>query len=117
MFISLDLSKACDRMSCERLLHTMHLLGFSMTSQKLIASYLADRVIYTQVGPERAGPFRPMHGGPQGSVLLPLLYIIYMQPMIDNLREEGSCTPTAFVDDLMLYIPSNSDSRLNAATL
>ena len=65
MFISLDLSKAFDRMSQARLLYTMNELGFSTSAQQLVQSYLRDRVIYTQVDQERAGPFYPENGGPQ----------------------------------------------------
>ena len=74
-----DLSKAFDCISHELLMAKINAYGFDKTSLKVIISYLKNRTQTTKVG----SSFRELlhiliYRVPQGSILGPLLLIIYI---------------------------------------
>ena len=82
------LNKLSTLQLCPQIIHWLH-------------SYLADRSQVVAVGGEQSSAIPVVSGVPQGSVLGPLLFIIY----IDNVTSRISSTSTIslFADDIALY--------------
>ena len=73
-----DLSKAFDCISHELLIAKLNAYGFDETSLKVIISYLKNRIQTTKVGASFSVLLNIIYGVPQGSILGPLLFIIYI---------------------------------------
>ena len=76
--IYLDLSKAFDTLDHDILLDKLDHYGVKGTGHKLIKSYLQDRKQYVDIDGTKSDILPITTGVPQGSVLGPLLFIIYM---------------------------------------
>ena len=76
--IYLDMSKAFDTLDHDILLSKLEYYGIQNKALDLMQSYLADRYQYVAINNEMSN-FLPIHTGvPQGSILGPLLFIIYI---------------------------------------
>ena len=73
-----DLSKAFDCISHQFLAAKLHAYGFDESSLKVIISYLKNRTQTTKVGSSFSELLNIIYGVPQGSILGPLLFIIYI---------------------------------------
>jgi len=80
--IGLDISAAFDTISHKTLLHRLHAeFGLSSTALDWVCSYLSDRRQYVKIGQHSSGLFDCSYGVPQGSVLGPLLFAVYVSPV------------------------------------
>ena len=73
-----DLSKAFDCISHELLIVKLNAYGFDETSLKVINSNLKNRTQTTKVGSSFSELLNIIFGVPQGSIIGPLLFIIYI---------------------------------------
>ena len=73
----MDLSKAFDTINHSLLLAKLEAYGFSMTSLKLMQSYLCNRFQRTSVNASFSNQKEIETGVPQGSILGPLLFNIF----------------------------------------
>ena len=95
----LDFSKAFDRVPHQRLLSKIEYYGVRGNTNRWIASFLRGRCQRVVVDGSSSGPSNVISGVPQGSVLGPLLFLLYINDIGDNLTS----TLRLFADDCLLY--------------
>ena len=106
--VYLDFSKAFDVLSYNILLAKLRSLGFCQQILKWVESFLRGRSMRVSVGGCDSLAVPVTSGVPQGSVLGPLLFLIY----VNSLGNDFNCEWYAFADDLKLYVsyPRDIDS-------
>ena len=79
--VFLDIKKAFDTVDHKILLQKLSCYGIKDNSQKLIESYLQGRIQCCSVNSHVSAMEHIMCGVPQGSIIGPLLFIIYMNDL------------------------------------
>ena len=103
----LDLSAAFDTVDHSILLSRLsYSFGISDTVIAWVTSYLTDRTQTIFVNGSKSLPTPLHYGVPQGSVLGPILIVLYTQPL-SKLIQHLSLYHNSFSDDNQLYISAN----------
>ena len=111
----LDLSAAFDTVDHQILLNRLNTkFGISGIALQWFKSYLTDRFQFVSIDDFSSEALQLDCGVPQGSVLGPLLYLLYTSPVADILRQHRMSFHL-YADDTQLYIPfsCNDDLSLN----
>ena len=103
--IFIDLSKAFDTIDHKTLLTKLDRYGIRGSANNLIKSYLTNRTQYTEALGEKSDQLVIQFGVPQGSVLGPLLFIMYIND-ITNCSSLG--TFIMFADDTNIFVEGNT---------
>ena len=98
--IMLDFSKAFDKVSHSKLLWKLHQYGIRGTALSWIRAFLGNRSQTAVLEGEESGSVPVTSGVPQGSVFGPILFIVY----INDLPEELSSQVRLFADDTAAYL-------------
>ena len=99
--IFIDLSKAFDTIDHSKLLFKLDKYGIRGMAHQLLKSYLSNRLQYTNTLGENSKKLTITYGVPQGSVLGPLLFLIYVNDITN-------CSNYAdfilFADDTNIFV-------------
>ena len=95
-----DLSKAFDCLQYDLLLAKLNAYGFDYKSPKLISSFPTNREYRTKINSSFSEWKHVLIGVPQGSVLGPLLFNIYMCDLFLFMSESNTAN---YADDATLY--------------
>lgn len=107
--IFMDFSKAFDKVCHQLLLHKLSFLNLDPNLFKWIESFLLNRLQFVSANGHNSS-FTDVHSGvPQGSVLGPLLFLIY----INDLPSVVSSDIFLFADDCVIFREINTDRDIN----
>lgn len=97
-----DFTKAFDLIDHSILLNKLQFYGFRGRNLELIRSYLTNRKQFVQINASKSSLQNIKYGVPQGSVLGPLLFAIYLND-INNLELNGRMF--MYADDICVLYP------------
>ena len=108
--VYLDLSKAFDTVDHDILLSKLRHNGIRGQGLKWFESYLSNRKQFTYINGKQSKLNSVSHGVPQGSVLGPLLFLIYTNDIVNCTKPDVKTR--LFADDTNGFITSNSPKQL-----
>jgi hypothetical protein len=111
--IFLDLSKAFDTIDHTILLKKLNIYGIRGVAQSWLANYLSGRTQCVSIGDDRSSHSLVTCGVPQGSILGPLLFILYIN---DIVRTSHILNFVMFADDTNLFLSHKNLSHLISNT-
>jgi len=110
ILLLLDLSAAFDTVDHQIILHRLHAsFGINSTALQWFRSYLLDRKQFVSVNNVSSGPLVLKYGVPQGSVLGPVLFVLYTTPL-SQLIKDHSVNHQLYADDTQLHKSSSPNS-------
>ena len=108
--VLMDLSMAFDTLNHELLIAKLHTYGFGKESLMLLLSYLSNQSKRTKINTSFSSWTELLQGVPQGSVLRPLLFSIFLNDLFVFL----DCNVCNFADDTTPFVCNkNLDFVLN----
>ena len=110
--VALDISKAFDRVWHEGLLTKLRSYGLPDRLCSWLSSFLKDRTLQVAVDGFLSDTFKINAGAPQGSILSPTLFLLY----INDLLEKTKNPIYSFADDSTLVSSFTLAARTSAAS-
>ena len=102
----MDFAKAFNKVPHKRLLYKLHWYGIRGSIHHWIQSFLSNRTQRVVIDNISSLPVSITSGVPQGTVLGPLLFLIYINDLPDYIKHS---TIRLFADDRILYRPIKCD--------
>ena len=100
----LDFSKAFDKVPHQRLLHKLEFYGITGDTLAWLKAFLSNRSQQVALNGVLSSPCKVNSGVPQGSVLGPILFLMYINDIADGVQSQLRL----FADDCIIYRTINS---------
>ena len=100
----LDLSRAFETINVDILLWKLNSIGICDIELRWFESYLTGRTQITKVKGQQSAEMPIRHGVPQGSVLGPLLFVLYMNDIVDAVKKNKNVCLNLFADDTLVAV-------------
>ena len=113
ILVLMDVSKAFDSINHGMLLFQIRSLGVSPSALEWFKSYLKGRYQYVRIGDVASEALPVDYGVPQGSILGPVLFTVYIN---DLLTVPKRCQSACYVDDSKLYPKFKTSGLYNAVS-
>ena len=97
--ILIDFSKVFETIDHLTLLQKLYKMNFSIEALKLIQSYISGRGPYVEIDDKTSSTQLNNFGVPQGSILCPVFFNLYIVDIIDNIN----CNSLQYADDTTLH--------------
>ena len=97
--IIMDFAQAFDKVPRRMLLYKLEYYGIRRSTHKWISSWLSERSQKVVLDGQASDPVPVLSGVPQGSVLDPVLFLIFINDLLENIRS----SVRLFADDCVLY--------------
>ena len=112
--VFLDISKAFDKTWHDGLIYKLKQMGIDGDLVKLLGDYLSNRFQRVVLNGQESGWKKINAGVPQGSVLGPLLFLVYINDLTDNI----SSNIKLFADDSSLFtrVRNNANATFERLT-
>ena len=96
-----DFYKAFDTVDYSVIIRKLHNIGFSKQALRWSLSYLSDRQQFVQVNDKQSQFMDVQFGVPQGSILGPVLFNLYINDMRNSIQDGFNCHQ--YADDTTIY--------------
>ena len=106
--VYLDFAKAFDSVSHPKLLHKLECYGITGLTLKWIGDFLTNRTQAVKVGSSISSYTSVSSGVPQGSVLGPILFLVFINDICNIL--DSDVVAKLFADDVKLFINISDES-------
>ena len=109
--VFIDVSKAFDSINHRLLISKLSSLGIQGTALDWFTSYLEDRTQQIKIDDSTSCPSNILAGVPQGSILGPALFSLFVNDLPDIIRN-SICS--MYADDTTIYVTGNSVEVISA---
>ena len=107
--VFMDFQKAFDTVNFTLLLKKLHHYGFRGLCHDWFKSYLTNRMQFTHVNGSTSETKAISCGIPQGTVLGPLLFLLYINDLPSSVKQSK---PKLFADDSNIFVTGNNLTKL-----
>ena len=108
--VVMDFAKTSNKVAHNRLLYKVSSYGVKGNTLSWIGSFLSGRSQKVVLEGNSSSSVRVLSGVPQGSVLVPVLFLIYINYLPEYV---SSSTVQLFADDTLLYLTIHNSSDCN----